>query len=397
MEPFDSKLSNLNLAWYRWEFGVRNARDTDDTLSDLFLRIRDEDKIRFRRMRSTRLFGQTIGKWFSSQIVTPEVLETDSVGWNSAIPYEKIPGPKALPLIGNTWRFLPFVGGFQIEHIDKVCKSLYGKYGKIVKLEGLIGRPDMLFLFDPDLIERVFRQEDSMPFRPSMPSLAYYKHNYKKDVFGESGGVIAVHGEDWQNFRSKVNQFMLQPGVANQYIDSINDASNQFIERIEILKDEREEVPDDFLNEIHKWSLESLARIALDIKLDCLAENPNRQTQRLIDAVNTFFMAVPILELKNPLWKLIETPLFKRYINALDTIHELCTHHIENALKSTKTDDRKGSSVLQKVLCNHDSKTATNLALDMFLVGIDTTSNAVASVLYQLARHQMSSKNYTNL
>jgi len=25
-------------------------------------------------------------------------------------PYHSIPGPKALPLLGNSWRFLPFVG-----------------------------------------------------------------------------------------------------------------------------------------------------------------------------------------------------------------------------------------------------------------------------------------------
>lgn len=50
----------------------------------------------------------------------------------------------------------------------------------------------MLFVFDPDEIENVFRQEDSMPHRPSMPSLNYYKHVYRKDFFGENAGVIAV-------------------------------------------------------------------------------------------------------------------------------------------------------------------------------------------------------------
>lgn len=47
--------------------------------------------------------------------------------------------------------------------------------------------------------------------------------------------------------------------------------------------------------------------------------------------------------------------------------------HIETALhrlKHTKPD--RESSVLLRVLKMNDAKTATNLALDMFLVGIDT-------------------------
>lgn len=55
-----------------------------------------------------------------------------------------------------------------------------------------MGRPDMVFLFDADDIEQIFRQEDDLPYRPSMPSLNYYKHVYRRDFFGDNAGVIAV-------------------------------------------------------------------------------------------------------------------------------------------------------------------------------------------------------------
>lgn len=32
--------------------------------------------------------------------------------WSSALPFEKIPGPKPIPLLGNTWRFLPLIGKY---------------------------------------------------------------------------------------------------------------------------------------------------------------------------------------------------------------------------------------------------------------------------------------------
>lgn len=64
----------------------------------------------------------------------------------------------------------------------------------------------------------------------------------------------------------------------------------------------------------------AIAKIALDVRLGCLDENADSDTQRLIDAVNTFFMNVPVLELKIPFWRLFKTPTFRKYIAALDTI-----------------------------------------------------------------------------
>lgn len=66
----------------------------------------------------------------------------------------------------------------------------------------------------------------------------------------------------------------------------------------------------------------AIARVALDVRLGCLGDNASPETQELIDAINTFFMNVPVLELKIPFWRLFHTPTFKKYIAALDTITE---------------------------------------------------------------------------
>lgn len=66
--------------------------------------------------------------------------------------------------------------------------------------------------------------------------------------------------------------------------------------------------------------LVAIARVALDARLGCLDDEPPADTQALIDAVNTFFMNVGVLELKPPLWKLVSTPTWRAYIRALDDI-----------------------------------------------------------------------------
>lgn len=44
-------------------------------------------------------------------------------------------------------------------------RNLYKTYGKIAKMEGLIGHPDLLFVFDGDEIRNVFKKEEVMPHR----------------------------------------------------------------------------------------------------------------------------------------------------------------------------------------------------------------------------------------
>lgn len=88
--------------------------------------------------------------------------------------------------------FQIFAGDFKIHEVDKVSRRLHEEYGDIVKVEGLLNRPDMVFVYDADEIERIFRQEEKMPHRPSMPSLNYYKHQLRKDFFQDNAGVIAV-------------------------------------------------------------------------------------------------------------------------------------------------------------------------------------------------------------
>lgn len=32
------------------------------------------------------------------------------IPWELAKPYKTMPGPKPMPLVGNTWRFIPYIG-----------------------------------------------------------------------------------------------------------------------------------------------------------------------------------------------------------------------------------------------------------------------------------------------
>lgn len=309
-------------------------------------------------------------------------------------PYENIPGPRQLPLIGNAWRFAPFIGQYKIHELDKVMWSLSKEYGRIVKVGGLIGHPDLLFVFAGDDIRKVFKQEEALPHRPSMPSLHYYKQKLNKDFFEGNAGVIGVHGKKWDDFRKEVQQILLSPRTAKKYVEPLDIIADDFIQRMSESLDTRQELPPHFLSEIYKWALESVARVSLDTRLGCLEPNLRKQSepQRIIDAINTFFWNVAEVELKMPVWRVYQNKAFKDYIGALEQFRSLCLKYINKTVERVETQmdspiDEKSSIVEMILKKTNNPKMAAVLALDLLLVGVDTTSIAAASTIYQLSQN----------
>ncbi|ETN58108.1 Cyp49a1 [Anopheles darlingi] len=310
-----------------------------------------------------------------------------------ARPYVDVPGPKGLPMIGNSWRFAPIIGQYKIEDLDKVMQDLHRQYGRIAKVNGLIGHPDLLFVFDADLIRDTFKKEEGLPHRPAMPSLRNYKSKLRKDFFGDNMGLIGVHGEKWDAFRAQVQQVMLQPSTAKKYIAPLDEISSDFMDRIQEMRDVNNELPGDFLHELYKWALESIGRVALDTRLGCVSKDGNDESKRIINSINTFFWTVAEVELRMPIWRIYKTSAYKNYLAALDTFRELCMRHINIAMEkmNSSTEEEKSEeriSLVERILQKtNNPKIAAVLALDLIMVGVDTTSVAATSTIYQLSQN----------
>nr|WET52686.1 cytochrome P450 [Phaedon brassicae] len=308
-----------------------------------------------------------------------------------AKPYSEVPGPKAIPILGNTWRLMPIVGQYDISDMARVSLLLYQDYGKIVKLSNLVGRPDLLFLYDADEIEKIYRQEGPTPFRPSMPCLVKYKSDVRKDFFGVEAGVVGVHGEPWRIFRTKVQKPILQLRTVKKYIEPIEAVTEDFIQRMLEMRDSNQEMPHDFDNEIHKWALECIGRVSLDVRLGCLDANlpTDSEPQKIINAAKYALRNIALLELRFPFWRYFPTTIWTNYVKNMDYFIEICTKYIDEAmarLKTKEVKDEKDLSLVERILASEPNpRTATILALDLILVGIDTISMAVCSILYQVA------------
>uniref|UniRef100_A0A336MYW7 CSON008667 protein n=1 Tax=Culicoides sonorensis TaxID=179676 RepID=A0A336MYW7_CULSO len=287
---------------------------------------------------------------------------------------------------------MPVIGQYKISDIAEMSYLLYRDFGRIVRVGGLIGRPDLLFVYDLDETEKVYRNEGPTPFRPSMPSLVKYKSVLRKDFFGELGGVVGVHGEPWREFRSRVQKPVLQLSTVRRYVAPLENVTTDFLERCEQLLDENDELPSDFDNEVHKWALECIGLVALDTRLGCLESNldSNSEPLQIINAAKYALRNVATLELKAPYWRYFPTPLWTKYVNNMDFFVKVCMKYIRNATQRMEAKEGlalKGEpSLLERVITAEKSeKLAAIMALDMILVGIDTISMAVCSILYQVA------------
>lgn len=123
-----------------------------------------------------------------------------------------------------------------------------------------------------------------------------------------------------------------------------------------------------------KFFLSAVGAWALGTRLGCLNDNDS-DAREIIKCIHGFFHSVPELELSAPMWRLYSTPAYKTYVEALDAFRTLCLKRLTD----------KG--VCAQIAKNSGEKVAAILALDLMLVGVDTTAAAAASTIYLLANN----------
>lgn len=309
---------------------------------------------------------------------------------NYARPYEEIPGPKPLWFLGNAFRFLPIIGEYRDNSAINQFRTIQKQFGDIVRMDGLPSGRRTVCLFSPTLIEKMYRTEGTWPIRIAMQSLHEYRMN-RHCIYQGKYGLTTSQGKDWHDFRTKVNQHMMQPRVINPHIQQIDEIAEEFIHKIrnELRNPSTLEVSSTFNNELNKWALESICAIALDRRLGCLKSDlaKDSEPQQMINCIHDMFALMYKLDLLPSFWRGYKKYNLNKLFRALDTLNGIAIKYIDQAnekLRNKMESDSSERSVLEKLLVI-DEQIAYIMALDMFTAGVDTTSNAGGSLLYYLS------------
>lgn len=125
----------------------------------------------------------------SVRAVQTTVRVADEAEYQKAIPFEKMPRPKALPFIGVAHHFMPG-GQFFNKNMKEMQMQLKDAYGDVVFFKGTFGQPDFVFLFNVKDHEMIFRTEGKWPIRQVFEVLDAFRANERPDLFQGIGGLL---------------------------------------------------------------------------------------------------------------------------------------------------------------------------------------------------------------
>ncbi|XP_022250534.1 cytochrome P450 302a1, mitochondrial-like [Limulus polyphemus] len=303
--------------------------------------------------------------------------------------FDSIPCPRSLPVVGHLYLFSRW-GPYSFERLYDAYEDLNRKYGSIVRLDlGVC----FLALFDPEDIKVMFRHEGRYPTRPVFEALKLCRtrnpHKYR------SAGIISESGKEWYRLRRAIN-WMLRPDSPDPYLPSQQAVAEDFAERIRYIRNE-ENVCEDILNELYRYTQESVGVICFDFRLGLVSAGKGKlhdREKKALSAVNDTLDSMAKTLLGFPWWKLFRTPTFKTLEAAQDFYYSMAMENLERVRprleRDAKGKDSSSLLFLQKLFSNEDldKRDIALLMTEVYFAGIDTTANSLAFLLYNLARNQ---------
>ncbi|KAH8369111.1 hypothetical protein KR009_001550 [Drosophila setifemur] len=312
--------------------------------------------------------------------------------WVDAKSFEDIPRANVISLMMK----MSLPGGkYRNMELMEMFEAMRQDYGNIFYMPGLLGNPAFLTTHNPKDFEVVFRNEGIWPHRPGNDAMLYHRETYRKDFYQGQMGILPTQGKPWGDFRSIVNPVLMQPKNVRVYFKKMSEVNQEFVQRIKDIRDaETLEAPDNFIDTINRWTLESVSVVALDRQLGLLRDLDSQPLAiKLFEYLDEFFIVSADLELKPSIWRYIATPNLKRVLKALDGIQEVTLAYVDEAIERLDKEAKEGivrpeseQSVLEKLL-KVDKKVATIMAMDMMMAGVDTTSSTFTALLLCLAKN----------
>nr|CAH7756674.1 unnamed protein product [Callosobruchus chinensis] len=166
--------------------------------------------------------------------------------------FHSIPGPASLPCIGTLYQYIPLIGQYRFDTLHLNGFKKYKKFGPVVR-EQIVPGVNIIWLFDPNDIETMFRHEGKYPQRRS--HLALEKYRLDRPNVYNSGGLLPTNGPEWFRIRSVLQKNLSSPQAVKRFLKGSDEIIQEWIELIGHAPGRDK---NDYLSEISRLFLECM-------------------------------------------------------------------------------------------------------------------------------------------
>ncbi|CAH1398079.1 unnamed protein product [Nezara viridula] len=306
-------------------------------------------------------------------------------------PFNQIPGPRSLPIIGSSWKYIPFMGDWDVSKLHIVGTKRFEQYGGLVREEVSPGI-NFVHVYSAQDIEKIYKNEGKYPERLGHLALMHYRlcrpHLYN------SGGLLPTNGSEWWRLRSTFQKHIARVQDARSFLSKGEDIINDFVTTILF----NNYTCEDFLPLLSRLYLELMWMFIFGKRLnsfDSINISENSIPSKLMKAAEDITHTTMITDSSEKIWKVIKTPSYIKIEKNFEYIEKI----VLSALKEAETENsknRKHSDENSKI-CLIDkffqtpemsSKDINAMTADLVLGGVDTTAYTTAFLMYNLSRNK---------
>lgn len=284
---------------------------------------------------------------------------------------EDLPGPRALPLVGNLHQV-------DATKVHLVLEDWSRRYGSMYKLR--LGQRRVVAISAPALIDELLRARPEV-FRRSANMDA---------IISEIGikGVFNAEGDAWRPQRKLAVAALAQRNLRHLY-PSIRTVASRLKTRWERFAASGESL--DIVEELKRFTVDVTMLIAFGYDVNTVEQDGDiiqNELEIIFPAVNRRLFALL------PIWRVVRSPSDRRLDRALKRVRDWLGNLVDSARSALKADPErahKPSNFLEAMLVAVDDEgkpfandvIMSNL-MTMLLAGEDTTAYTLAWAIHQL-------------
>ncbi|KAH3714777.1 hypothetical protein DPMN_057477, partial [Dreissena polymorpha] len=268
-------------------------------------------------------------------------------------------------------------------------RRMHVKYGHIFKEP--MGPITNVSISDPRFVEEIFRAEGKYPHRPPYDAWVAYKEMRKR-----STGIVSASGEEWRKIRTLLNNCLLRPRQASQYVDDINRISGELTEKLSAIRDQdrADNFVPNMLNIMYSWAIECIGKVLVGERFGCLQVDMPEEMTRFVRSVEQLMYTSHQLMAFSNVHKFLGTKIWRTHVQSWDTVIEI-TKKILDAKQAdimervSRGGDITEATVFENMLASENlnmEEVYTNMT-ELLMSGADSTSNTVSVAMYLLSKH----------